>query len=85
MTNKQATNRELSAIKDPEEWVTGDEPMTVAQESYLHTLAREAQEPVEEELTKAEAAERIEQLQAKTGRGANTSAKRRRGNRPTPK
>ena len=30
--------------KDPEEWVTGDEPMTGAQRSYLDTLAREAGE-----------------------------------------
>ena len=29
-------------IKDPEEWSTGDEPMTGAQDSYLHTLASEA-------------------------------------------
>ena len=54
--------------KDPDDWVTGDEPMTGAQESYLHTLAREAGEPVEEDLTKAEASEKIEQLQEKTGR-----------------
>ena len=27
-------------INDPEEWTTGDEPMTGAQESYLNTLAR---------------------------------------------
>ena len=56
-------------IKDPEEWTTGDEPMTGAQDSYLHTLAREAQEPVQENLTKAEASEKIEELQQKTGRG----------------
>ncbi len=59
-----------SAAKDPDEWVTGDEPMTAAQASYLQTLAREAGEPVDENLTKAEASKRIEELQAKTGRGA---------------
>ena len=37
---------ENPAQKDPEEWVTGDEPMTAAQESYLHTLARDAGEEV---------------------------------------
>lgn len=61
--------REHGAIKDPEEWTTGDEPMTGAQESYLHTLAREAGEPVAEDLTKSEASETIDELQQKTGRG----------------
>jgi hypothetical protein len=56
-------------IKDPEDWTTGDEPMTGAQRSYLETLATEAGEEVDESLTKAEASERIEALQAKTGRG----------------
>ena len=59
--------------KDPEEWVTGDEPMTGPQASYLATLAREAGEPAPEDLTKAEASQRIEQLQEETGRGADTS------------
>jgi hypothetical protein len=56
-------------IKDPTEWTTGDEPMTGAQESYLHTLASEAGESVEPEMTKAEASEKIDELQEKTGRG----------------
>ncbi|HEX2052052.1 MAG TPA: DUF3072 domain-containing protein [Actinomycetota bacterium] len=56
--------------KDPEDWVTGDEPMTGAQASYLETLAREANEEIPEGLTKAQASERIEDLQRKTGRGA---------------
>jgi hypothetical protein len=43
--------------------------MTGAQESYLHTLATEAGEEVEEDLTKAEASKRIEELRHKTGRG----------------
>jgi Protein of unknown function (DUF3072) len=55
--------------KDPSEWVTGEEPMTGAQASYLKTLAQEANEPFPEGLTKAEASARIEELQAKTGRG----------------
>ncbi|MFE9693369.1 DUF3072 domain-containing protein [Micromonospora sp. NPDC005806] len=58
-----------AAVKDPDEWVTGDEPPTAAQESYLHTLAREAGEEVPEGLTKAEASRRIDDLQAETGRG----------------
>ena len=58
-----------AAEKDPHEWVTGDEKMTGPQSSYLKTLAHEAHEPVESGLTKAEASEKIEALQEKTGRG----------------
>ncbi|MEV4200502.1 DUF3072 domain-containing protein [Micromonospora globbae] len=57
------------AIKDPDEWVTGEEPPTAAQESYLATLAREADAEVPEGLTKAEASKRIDELQEETGRG----------------
>ena len=56
--------------KDPDDWVTGDEPMTGAQRSYLDTLAREAGETLQADLTKAEASEHIERLQEATGRGA---------------
>lgn len=49
--------------------MTGDEPMTGAQKSYLKTLSEEAGEPFDDTLTKAHAAERIEALQKKTGRG----------------
>jgi Protein of unknown function (DUF3072) len=56
-------------IKDPDEWKTGDEEMTGAQRSYLQTLADEAGEEVDPDLTKAEASKRIEELQQKTGRG----------------
>jgi hypothetical protein len=56
-------------IKDPEDWTTGEEPMTGAQRSYLHTLAEEAGEEVDDDLTKAEASQRIDELQARTGRG----------------
>ena len=55
--------------KDPDEWVTGEEPMTGAQASYLRTLSQEANEPFDESLTKAQASKRIDELQAKTGRG----------------
>jgi len=58
-----------AAIKDPDEWVTGDEPWTAAQRSYLGTLAREAGEELPDELTKRDAAKKIEELQARTGRG----------------
>ena len=59
-------------IKDPEEWTTGDEPMTGAQESYLHTLATEAGVEVEPGLTKAEASKLIDELRVKTGKTNET-------------
>ena len=59
-----------NTIKDPKDWTTGDEPMTGAQRSYLHTLAGEAHEQAPpDDITKAEASEKIEELQHKTGRG----------------
>jgi hypothetical protein len=61
----ESSNRE----KDPDDWVTGDETMTGAQASYLKTLCEEAGEEFDAHLTKAEASQRIDQLQAKTGRG----------------
>jgi hypothetical protein len=61
---------EAKPFRDPEHWKTGAEPMTAAQRSYLQTLSTEAGEDfdAEEELTKAEAALRIEELQKRTGR-----------------
>ena len=60
-----------NAEKDPADWVTGDEPMTGAQASYLKTLSQEAGEPFDENLSKADASRRIEELQATTGRGTS--------------
>jgi len=68
MTNKKANETPGLQI-DPDEWKTGDEPITAAQKSYLETLSREAGEKFDEKLTKAQAAKRIEELQKKTGRG----------------
>jgi hypothetical protein len=65
----QARSAESNMEKDPDQWTTGDEPMTGAQRSYLKTLAEEAGEEVEGDLSKAEASKRIDALQAKTGRG----------------
>lgn len=62
-----------NAIKDPEKWTTGNEPMTGAQKSYLKTLSDEAGEPFDDNLTKAEASKKIDELQHKTGRGLNNS------------
>jgi DUF3072 family protein len=58
--------------KDPADWVTGDEPMTGPQESYLHTLAQEANEEVPADLTKVQASQLIDELQERTGRGTQT-------------
>ena len=73
MTDKRTAEQanEGNMIKDPADWVTGDEPMTGAQRSYLHTLAEEAGEPVDDGLTKAEASKRIDELQEITGRGVD--------------
>ena len=57
-----------STRKDPQEWATGAEPMTGAQRSYLDTLAREAGEEISADLTKAEASEHIDRLQAASDR-----------------
>ena len=63
-----APDAQNPAQKDPSDWVTGDEPMTAPQRSYLDTLAREAGEEVSADLTKAEASEQIDRLQQETGR-----------------
>lgn len=55
--------------KNPDDWKTGDEPITGAQKSYLNTLASEANEEINDDLTKAEASKKIDELQHKTGRG----------------
>ncbi len=55
--------------KDPDDWVTGDEPMTGPQRSYLSTLAQEAGEEVPDDMSKAEASRKIDELQDRTGRG----------------
>ena len=67
-------NTQGNTQKDPDDWVTGDEPITGAQQSYLTTLAQEAGEPVPEGLTKAEASKRIDELQERTGRGREDGA-----------
>ena len=67
---KQADGGPGNAPKDTDEWVTGEEPMTGAQASYLKTLSEEAGVEFDPDLTKAEASERIEELQERTGRGS---------------
>jgi hypothetical protein len=71
-TEQQVNPTPLSGsntVKDPDEWTTGQEPMTGAQHSYLKTLSDEAGEEFDETLSKADASKRIDELQHKTGRG----------------
>jgi hypothetical protein len=75
MSDKQIQQHadESNTIKNPDDWTTGDEPMTGAQRSYLSTLSEEAKVDLDENLTKAEASKRIDDLQQKTGRGADNN------------
>lgn len=76
--NRTAENPKLAGtgdapsnqIKDPQDWVTGDEPMTGAQASYLKTLSEEAHDPdaFDPGLHKADASRRIDELKERTGR-----------------
>ena len=61
---------EPGAERDPSEWVTGEEPMTGPQRSYLDNLARQAGAELPADLTKAEASEHIERLQDQTRQDA---------------
>jgi DUF3072 family protein len=58
--------------KDPDDWKTGDEPMTPAQRSYLNTLAQDTGETVDENLTKAEASKKIDELRKESPRLAGS-------------
>jgi hypothetical protein len=77
MTDKRtaAQSGESNAEKNPDDWVTGDEPMTGAQRSYLKTLSEEAKIEFDDALTKAEASRRIDELQQLTGRGRSAQPK----------
>ncbi|WP_347141062.1 DUF3072 domain-containing protein [Paracoccus sp. SSK6] len=58
-----------NAEKDPDNWVSGEDPMTGAQASYLKTLSEQAEEPdaFDDTISKAEASKRIDALKAKLG------------------
>ena len=58
----------LGLQRDPDEWKTGDEPMTAAQRSYLETLSREAGEDFDDSLSKADASKRIDELRDRSPR-----------------
>jgi hypothetical protein len=82
MSDRSGNPTDNGTIKDPADWTTGDEPMTGAQESYLHTLARQtgAEEELPDEMTKAEASEKIDELRQATGK-ASKPAKGRKASR----
>ncbi len=82
MTDKRTQQMadQSNTEKRPEDWTTGDEPMTGAQRSYLKTLSEEAKVEFEEDLTKAEASIRIDELQQITGRGQQRKAEVQRTN-----
>jgi hypothetical protein len=61
-------NVEPGLQRDPDEWKTGDEPMTAAQRSYLETLCRDTGEQFDDTLTKAEASKRIDELRERSPR-----------------
>jgi hypothetical protein len=67
MTDRDAA-ADPAAQKDPDAWVTGEEPATAAQRSYLETLAREAGREAPGELSKADASKLIDELQGQSPR-----------------
>jgi hypothetical protein len=69
MSDRNIPDTENGAIKDPAEWTTGEEPMTGAQDSYVHTLARKVGEEVPDDMTKAEASMKIDELREKSSVG----------------
>lgn len=68
MDENPKTHPTGNAEKDPDDWVTGDEPITGAQASYLKTLSEEAHEEIDLDMSKADASKKIDELKAKTGR-----------------
>ena len=69
MRNQAINDTDQPALqRDPDEWKTGDEPMTDAQRSYLETLCRETGEEFDDTLSKADASKRIDELRERSPR-----------------
>jgi Protein of unknown function (DUF3072) len=69
MRNRSTHETDQSSVqRDPDQWKTGDEPMTDAQRSYLETLCRETGEEFDDTLTKADASKRIDELRERSPR-----------------
>jgi hypothetical protein len=66
--NKTRTTETAPLQKDPDEWKTGDEPMTAAQRSYLDTLAQDTGEQIRDDLSKADASKLIDELRQRSPR-----------------
>jgi hypothetical protein len=67
-------NQQQNPVKDPDNWTTGDQPMTGPQRSYLETLLQQAGKSIDdldENMTKADASKLIDELQKETGRGTD--------------
>ena len=76
MSEQQFPVESQNPVKDPEDWVTGDEPMTGPQASYLKTLLQQAgrEGDFDPTWTKAQASQHIDALQVETGRGVEVGA-----------
>lgn len=69
MRNSDTNDTDQAGLqRDPDEWKTGDEPMTAAQRSYLETLCRDTGEAFDETLSKADASKRIDELRDRSPR-----------------
>jgi hypothetical protein len=68
MRNQSNDTDQPALQRDPDEWKTGDEPMTDAQRSYLETLCRETGEEFDDTLSKADASKRIDELRERSPR-----------------
>jgi hypothetical protein len=72
MRNSTTNDTDQPALqRNPDEWKTGDEPMTDAQRSYLETLCRETGEEFDDSLSKADASKRIDELRERSPRLAS--------------
>jgi hypothetical protein len=71
MADQKLPEQAQNPVKDPEDWTTGDEPMTGPQASYLRTLLQQAgkEDEFDPSLTKADASQLIDSLKQQTGRG----------------
>ncbi len=69
MAQRRPSVPRSNTVKDPDNWTTGGEPMTGAQAFYLHTLTEQAHQPdvADDDLTKAEASKRIDELRHDVG------------------
>lgn len=77
MTDQTLPELAQNPVKDPEDWTTGDEPMTGPQASYLQTLLQQAgkEDQFDPSLTKPDASKLIDSLKHETGRGGESKGR----------